>query len=409
MDTTSNMLPRDDTIKSTFRVLRSCKSLTDLDDEQLLSMTSESIDAFSKPLYDYDASLPKHLNTGKPKWIPMTCATIHISTITSQFDMDDKEALCFMKHVHLLYRFDDFLETIPELYGFHDLAGISDTIHDAFKIFDSSLATDTTASDSESNSTGSSNSKHDSFRHGTTLDCLAGQSFLEHDVLELIELLHETPVRAASDFNQRWYTAECRRTLLAMVQQLVEKSPGRRRPGDGRQQQQQRALPEDNRATLRTWLHSTGADSVGTNYQFAFLACLVSARDRVPCWQGLEEQYLAQTFAQHVSASWRIWNDLGGRVRDEEEGAFTSCSFAVGGAALDELASIADFEAACIVLVQQRLVELSDCYGQEMLSGRESRRWRCLEFFRKAVHLSGEIYLAGDPTRSYAGCVVLMP
>lgn len=148
------------------------------------------------------------------------------------------------------------------------------------------------------------------------------------------------------------------------------------------------------------WLHTTGARSVGTNYQFAFLACLVSAVDQTPCWQGLEQYYLAQAFAQHVSASWRIWNDLGGRIRDEAEGAFSSCSFVVGNASdsLGSLVSIANLEADCTALVQKRLQELVD-FGEGTSSTKSGKR-HCLEFFKRAVYLSGDIYLAGDPTRS---------
>jgi hypothetical protein len=386
----------DKTIKSTFRVLRSCKSLGDLDDEELLTLIGDSINTFSPSLRDYDASLPKHLRAGKPKWIPMTCATIHISNTASDFNMDHKEALSFIKHVHLLYRFDDFLETIPSLYALHDVSSISGTIQDAFTVFDSSSATPTACAP-EPGSTRILRSRHDSSQDVTELDSLAGNGSLERDILELIELLHETPVRDASKFNQRWYTAELRRTMLAMVQQLIESSPGPQSSDEKKQRVVSDTTTGDS-DTLRVWLHSTGAHSVGTNYQFAFLACLVSARDQTPCWQGLEQQYLAQTFAQHVSTSWRIWNDLGGRVRDAGEGAFTSCNFAAGGSALDALVRVADFEAGCAVSAQRRLFELENYGGK--FTGRKSGSWCCLEFFRRAVHLSGEIYLAGDPTRS---------
>jgi hypothetical protein len=391
----------DDSTWRTFRVLRFCKSLSDLEDDELLTMVGDSINTFSAALYDYDTSLPKHLRAGKPKWIPMTCATVHISNITSQLNMDGKEALAFVKHVHLLYRFDDFLETAPSLYAISDVSSISDTIHDAFKAFDSRPATPA-ACDSEAGLTEPSHPRHDSAHDITQLDCPPGKGFLEHDILELIELLHETPVREASKFNQRWYTAELRRTMLAMVRQLIE-SPG---PQSGIEKQS--ISPDTPGDTLRTWLHSTGASSVGTNYQFAFLACLVSARDQTPCWQEIEQQYLAQTFAQHVSTSWRIWNDLGGRVRDEVEGAFTSCSFvARGGGALDSLVRIADFEAGCAVSAQKRLFELENCGRDvESFGGEKSGSWCYLEFFRRAVHLSGEIYLAGDPTRSFTSRVV---
>jgi len=395
----------DKTIKRTFRVLRFCKTLGDLDDEALIALISASLNTFSAPLHDYDASLPKHLRAGKPKWIPMTCATIHISNTTSNFNMNDKEALCFTKHVHLLYRLDDFLETAPSLYALRDVSSISDTIRDAFKAFTSSSATPAACAPAlESGSTRRLHSRHDSSHDVTELDRPAGKgSTFESDILSLIELLHETPVRDASEFNQRWYTAELRRTMLAMVQQLIESSPGPQSSGDGKKQRGPSNTTGDGDGdTLRTWLHSTGASSVGTNYQFAFLACLVSARDQTPCWQGLEQQYLAQTFAQHVSTSWRIWNDLGGRVRDAEEGAFTSCNFVAGGGGgvLDSLARVADFEAGCALMVQRRLLELENSGGERSVGGGELGSWCCLEFFRRAVHLSGEIYLAGDPTRS---------
>ena len=219
---------------------------------------------------------------------------------------------------------------------------------------------------------------------------LAGISFLKHDMIDLIRLLHQPSMQAASEYNRRWYSWELRQLLLAMVQQLLDNSRHKESCQNPRQ------APNSN-ANLRMWLHTTGATSVGTSYQFAFLACLVSARDQSPCFQGTEPRYLAQTFAQHVSASWRIWNDIGGRVRDEEEGEFTSCIFTEKD---DDrsLMRLADFEVECALLAQTRLSELSN---HEQNQGNDGfSAWNCLEFFRRAVQLSGEIYMAGDPTRS---------
>jgi hypothetical protein len=366
-------------------VLRSCQSLDDIDDDDLSGMITNSIDTFGESLYKFDEDLPKYLRGGgNPKWIPMTCATVHISNIISSFNMDEEDTLCFMEHIHLLYRFDDFLEMAPQLYAIHDLSTISDTILDSFRVFDSSN------SDSDLDDSGS---LHDSPLEETTIKDLAGNSFLQHDMLDLIKLLHQSPVKDASQYNQRWYTAEMRELLKAMARQLLEGSDQTPRDSD-------RHLLLDTKNNFRLWLHSTGASSVGTRYQFAFLACLVSAKRRVPCWQGTEQQYLAQTFAQHISAGWRIWNDIGGQLRDKEEGAFTSCNF-VETSDLESLTNIAKFEADCTMFAQQRFFELISC-DQRVLS-EKLEDWCCLEFFRTAVKLSGEIYTAGDPTRSRKG------
>ena len=107
---------------------------------------------------------------------------------------------------------------------------------------------------------------------------------------------------------------------------------------------------------------------------------------------------MARAFAHHVSTSWRIWNDLGGRNRDREEGALT-CVSLVGQEELEALARVAGFEAQCAILAQK---EIAGAGGGRGLS-EHSADWYLLEFFRKAVQLSGEIYMAGDPTRSTVG------
>jgi hypothetical protein len=374
-------------IASSFRILRSCQSLKVVSDDALLDLISKSIQTFATPVYDFDINLPQYLHAncgGKPQWVPMTCATIHISNVISDFGMSEKEVLCFIRHVHLLYRFDDFLETIPSVYSINDVSSIVSTIFIAFERFDSG----DTASDSnpDLSSTETPLPARNHCQDGKSNELVA-REVLEHDMLDLIKLLHASPVTDASQYNQAWYTAELRRLLIAMAQQLLEQ----------RSKNPSAATSKDTWTTLRTWLHSTGATSVGTCYQFAFLACLISARDQNSYWHGTQQQYLAQTFAHHVSAGWRIWNDIGGRVRDEQEGAFTSCSF-VPESDLKSLMLIADYEADCTLVAQRKLCELLSHSQAEKIEGYSD--WKGLEFFRKAVHLSGEIYTAGDPTRT---------
>lgn len=380
-----------DSIAESFRVLRACQSLDSFGDDDLLSMISNSIGTFSASLHDFDLTLPNYLRVGgygPPKWVAMTCTTIHIAKRISNFDMNEDEVLCFLKHIHLLYRFDDFVETIPSQYAIRELTSISVAILKAFEQFEVDNSTVDFSQKSTSNT--SSSSIHDSGYEENQAGRLAGKGFLEHDMLDLIKRLHESPVRGASKYNQQWYSLELRQLLLAMVQQLSDSSD--RRTND--QSPRDAIQPNKN---LRMWLHDTGAPSVGTNYQFAFLACLVSARNQSPCFQGPEERYFAQAFAQHVSASWRIWNDVGGRVRDEEEGASTSCSFTAKND-MQSLMKLANFEVECAILAQNRLSELAEQSRNEERD--DFRAWNCLEFFRQAVQQSGDIYMAGDPTRS---------
>lgn len=385
------MYDHTDSIAASFRVLRACQSLDSLQDDDLLSMISKSITTFSTSLHDFDLTLPNYLRAGgcgSPKWVAMTCATVHIAKRVSDFDMNEDEVLCFLKHIHLLYRFDDFVETIPSQYAIRELTSISDAILKAFDQFESNDSNVDSGPNSTSNASSSSN--HDSGYEENQAGRLAGKGFLDHDMLDLIKRLHESPVQGASEYNQQWYSLELRQLLLAMVRQLLDSS-------DRQTNDQSPRKAHRSNANLRMWLHDTGAISVGTNYQFAFLACLVSARDQSPCFQGTEERYLAQAFAQHVSASWRIWNDVGGRVRDEEEGAFTSCSFTAKND-MQSLMEVANFEVECARLAQNRLSEiLGQCHDKESDG---FRAWHCLEFFRQAVQISGEIYMAGDPTRS---------
>ena len=65
---------------------------------------------------------------------------------------------------------------------------------------------------------------------------------------------------------------------------------------------------------------------------------------------------------------------------------------------LKSLVSIANYEADCTMTAQAKLCELLG--HNQAKATKDCRDWNSLEFFRKAVHLSGEIYTAGDPTRT---------
>lgn len=194
-----------DAIAGCFRILRSCQSLKVISDDALLS---KSIQTFARPIYDLDINLPQYLRGncgGEPQWVPMTCATIHISNVISDFGMSEKEVLCFIQHVHLLYRLDDFLETIPSTYSINDVSSIISTIFIAFERFDSRDTAFDPDPDLCSIDTPLLARNH--CQDGKSNELVA-RRVLEHDMLDLIKLLHASPVADASQYNQDWYTAE---------------------------------------------------------------------------------------------------------------------------------------------------------------------------------------------------------
>lgn len=361
--------------------MRRCKSLEAVEPERLDDWIGDSIEKFSGPLFAFDESLPDYLRLDRgPIWIPMTCATIAISKSITGVSLDDMETLRFLENIHLLYRLDDFVETALEQYGIKDIGVLRKTLLRCFDIVQTN----------RSNSNAGSSLPRDSPMDESATMSFTGQDFLQRDMLGLLELLHQPTVKAAHCYNQMWYTTELREMLEAMIQQLVEKADPE--PRDSRI-----TSPIGQEISLRSWLHGTGAVSVGTKYQFAFLACLVSARDGAPCWQDAHKSYMAQAFAHHVSTSWCIWNDLGGRERDKEDGALT-CVTMLGREELDTLSRIAEFEAECAILAQRKIARTGSWCQEEL--DKQPEDWYLLEFFRKAVHLSGEIYMSGDPTRS---------
>lgn len=122
---------------------------------------------------------------------------------------------------------------------------------------------------------------------------------------------------------------------------------------------------------------------------FAMFTCLVSAVEGKTPWKTTTELYLAQEFAQQISVEFRLLNDIGGRVRDQRNGTMSSCNLVADGEYV-ELLKIADYAALSSATLLDKLAKIS---------ANEQRTISLLEMFRKAVRLSGELYMANEPNR----------
>jgi hypothetical protein len=269
-----------------------------------------------------------------------------------------------MQHIDLLYRVDDFMETLVDAYGISDISVAFEALQRYFQPYLSSSTCKTTRS-----------------RPGLrrvdspveALPSIAKPIDLERDLQDVIARMHSYPISEANSQDRQWYSLELYDFLLAQLEQLDSELPKTTIPGQ-----------------LHKWITNVGARSVGTNYMFAMFSCLISLEEHgESLWKTPTSLYLAQEFAQQISVEFRILNDVGGRVRDRRDGTMSSCMLVEEGE-FAELLKIAKLAAERSEVLLDRLVE-----GAE-----DGRRVRdLLGMFRGSVRVSGELYMADEPNR----------
>lgn len=273
-----------------------------------------------------------------------------------------------MQHIDLLYRVDDFMETLVDAYGITDMSIAFEALQRCFQPYlDSSTCAIT-------------RSRPGLRRIDSPVEFLpsiAKPIAFERDLQDVIARTHSYPISEASEQDRQWYSLELYDFLLAQLEQLDCELPKTLTPGH-----------------LHKWITNVGARSVGTNYMFAMFTCLVSA-DAVDGvvkespWKIPSSLYLAQEFAQQISVEFRILNDVGGRVRDRRDGTMSSCTL------------VQDGEVAELLNIAEVAAERSAVLLEELVRGAEDgRRMRnLLGMFRGSVKMSGELYMADEPNR----------
>jgi hypothetical protein len=271
-----------------------------------------------------------------------------------------------MHHIDLLYRVDDFMETLVDAYGVQDISVAFEALQRCFQPylgFSSAL--------------GSKRSRHARSRIDSPVEGIAPIAKpieLEHDLKDVVERMHNYPISEANEQDRRWYSLELYDFLVAQLEQLDSEIPTTVIPGQ-----------------LHKWVTNVGARSVGTNYMFAMFTCLVSAEEggEESLWKTASSLYSAQEFAQQISVEFRVLNDVGGRVRDLRDGTISSCALVRDGECT-ELLKIAESAAERSAMLLDELVQGAD-------DGRKMRDR--LEMFRRSVRVSGQICMAGGPNR----------
>lgn len=352
-----------DSRHKSYVVCRSLHTFDSLSDNNLKEAINTSIDIYLSDLEAFDKQLPKHMHRkSEAAWLEFTCVTIHVCNQLAGFCLSPSQALAMMKHVDLSYRADDFMETLIDAYGILDISAAFATLDRCFRSY---------LGDSRS----SKRSRHGSHRIDSPIEGLppiADSIQFEQDFQDVIDRMHCYPISDATEQDRQWYSLELYDFLLAQLEQLGSRLPNTITHGQ-----------------VHKWVTDVGARSVGTNYMFAMFTCLVSAVEGKTPWKKTSELYLAQEFAQQISVEFRLLNDIGGRVRDQRDGTMSSCNLVAEGEHV-ELLKIADYAALSSASLLEKLAKMSSD---------DQRTRSLLDMFRKAVRLSGELYMANEPNR----------
>jgi hypothetical protein len=273
-----------------------------------------------------------------------------------------------MQHIDLLYRVDDFIETLVDVYGVSDISVAFEALQRCFQPYLGSPTRGITRSRPRLRQIDSP---------VESLPSIAKPIDFERDLQDVVARMHSYPISEANSQDRHWYSLELYDFLVAQLEQLDSELPETTIPGQ-----------------LQKWITNVGARSVGTNYMFAMVTCLVSADNvdgvvKESLWKTPSSLYLAQEFAQHISVEFRILNDVGGRVRDRRDGTVSSCSLVQEG------------EYAELLKIEELAAERSAVLLEELVRGAEDGRTvrDLLGMFRGSVKMSGELYMADEPNR----------
>lgn len=350
----------------TYIVCRALPSLSSLSDEDLKHAINDSIEIYLHDLEAFDRALPAHFHRkSKAAWFDLTCATVHLCNLISNFCLCKRQAAAMIQHINLLYRVDDFMETLVDAYGISEISVAFEALQRCFQPYLGSPTRGITRS-----------------RPGLrridspveSLPSIAKPIAFECDLQDVIARMHTYPISEANSQDRHWYSLELYDFMVAQLEQLDSELPRTLTPGQ-----------------LHKWITNVGARSVGTNYMFAMFTCLVSADSIIKesLWKTPSSLYLAQEFAQQISVEFRILNDVGGRVRDRRDGTMSSCTL------------VQDGEVAELLNIAEVAAERSAVLLEELVRGAEDgRRMRnLLGMFRGSVKMSGELYMADEPNR----------
>jgi uncharacterized protein with PIN domain len=346
-----------------YAVCRTLPTFASLSDESLRTTINASINTYLPDLKAFDTALSEHfLRKPRAAWLEFTCVTVHVSNLLAGFCLSPLQAAAMMEHVDLLYRVDDFMESLVDAYGILDVSEAFAVLERCFQPYLGSPACN------KKPRCGSRkiNSPVDG------LPLIAKSIQFEQDLQDVVDRMHGYPICDASEQDRQWFSLELYDFFIAQLEQLDSRIPENISPGQ-----------------VHKWVTDVGARSVGTKYMFAMFTCLISAVEGASLWKTASELFLAQEFAQQISVEFRVLNDVGGRVRDERDGVVSCCSMVEKGGE-EELLKIAEYAAASSARILGQLAGMAVD---------EQRVGALLDMFRKSVRVSGELYMVGEPNR----------
>jgi hypothetical protein len=352
-----------------WHICRTLPTLDCLSDRELGDAIDHSLDNHLPMLRTFDEGLPVHLHRkSQAAWLEFTCVTVHVCNSMTELHLERRQATAMMQHIDLLYRVDDFMESLVETYGIHDMSAAFHTLRRCFQPY----------LDLSANLHAPYHRSHKIDSPVEAFPAIENPVQLEQDLQDVIKRMHTYPITEAHEQDRQWYSLELYDFFVAQLQQLNSQPPDKNAPGQ-----------------LHKWVTDVGARSAGTKYTFALFSCFISASKEARCWSTPLQLYLAQEFAQHISVEFRLLNDIGGRVRDERDRTMSSCAFVRDGD-YSGLMEIAGHAASCS---QTLLEKLADSSIDSSLPGEVVRVRGLLDLFRRSVRLSGELYMASEANR----------
>jgi uncharacterized protein with PIN domain len=357
------MVTNTDNCPGIYAICRSLPTFSRLSDSSLQEAITASINTYLSDLEAFDSALPAHFHRkSRAAWLEFTCVTVHVSNLLAGFCLSPLQTAAMMEHVDLLYRVDDFMESLVDAYGILDVSGAYGVLERCFQPYLGSSACNKKPR--------SGFRKVDSPVDG--LPPIAKPIQFEQDLQDVVDRMHGYLICDASEQDRQWYSFELYDFFVAQLEQL-----------DSR-------IPESvSQGQVHKWVTDIGARSVGTKYMFAMFSCLISAVDGASLWKTASELFLAQEFAQQISVEFRVLNDVGGRVRDERDGVVSCCSLVDKGGE-EELLKIAEYAAGSSARIMGQLAGMAVD---------EQRIAALLDMFRMSVRVSGELYMVGEPNR----------
>jgi hypothetical protein len=352
-----------------YHICRTLPTFDDLPDRELDDVINSSVESHLTMLRAFDEGLPIHLRRKpQPAWLEFTCVTVHAcNTMTGSY-LSPRQATAMMQHIDLLYRVDDFMEALVEVYGIHDISAAYPILRRCFQPY-LDLTPNVHAPHHEPRKIDSPMKEHPAIERPIEL---------EEDLKDVVERMHTYPITEAHEQDRQWHSLELYDFFVAQLQQLYSQPPKKFAP-----------------VKLHKWVTDVGARSAGTKYTFALFSCFIPRLRGARCWNTPLQLYLAQEFAQQISVEFRLLNDIGGRVRDERDRTMSSCALVEGGD-YSGLMQIAEHAASCSETLLDKLVNAS---VDAILPDEVARVRGLLDLFRKSVRLSGELYMANEPNR----------